>query len=525
MQTTGAVGPDSRARSRGGAAAAISFGVVDLLEERIARLEARLAQLEAPRRRAIAPVVVERAAELEATLGTYWLSRLGIVSLITGAALLIITYFAALGPFVRVAVGYAMAGALAWVGLRLARVHTTFGRIVFGGGLAIAYFVTYALHFVGSLRVIDSEPLGIVLVAIVIAAIVAIAHRMKSETVAGIALFLGLHTGMLSEVTALSLIATTLLAAGAGFFLASNRWVLVPLSTVVAVYSTHAVLAFGSAAVSPELRAAFVGVDFGLFAAAALIGPSTAVRPLVLLSVLNWAGALVLGGAALAGMSPHVAFAGGCGFAGVLAATAALARWRRAPHQLVALQLGCALVTLALVVPIEAHGLGLVAGWLAIAALATVFARRTEPRFAVLAFVLVLISYRADASFVAQFACVLVMLALERWHVADDKPSQLRTIAVAGVAFGLVQLSATVLPHGLHTVGWVAAAVVLFALGFALRAATYRWSAFVVLGLAAIRLLGIELRSFSANQRIVTFVVAGAAMLLVSFVYTRRVSR
>ncbi|MEO8552367.1 MAG: DUF2339 domain-containing protein, partial [Kofleriaceae bacterium] len=288
---------------------------MDPIEERIAKLEARLAQLEAPRRRAIAPVVVERAGELEATLGTYWLSRLGIVSLITGAALLIITYFAELGPFVRVAVGYAMAGVLAWLGLRLAKVHATFGRIVFGGGLAIAYFVTYALHFVGSLRVIDSEPIGVALVAIVIAAIVAIAHRMKSETVAGIALFLGLHTGMLSEVTALSLIATTLLAAGAGFFLAFNRWVLVPLSTVVAVYSTHAVLAFGSAAVSPELRAAFVGVDFALFAAAVLIGPATAVRPLVLLSFLNWAGALVLGGAALAEMSSHVAFAGGCGFA------------------------------------------------------------------------------------------------------------------------------------------------------------------------------------------------------------------
>jgi hypothetical protein len=224
-------------------------------------------------------------------------------------------------------------------------------------------------------------------------------------------------------------------------------------------------------------------------------------------------------------MSPDIAFAGGCGFAIVLAATAGIARARRAPHQLVVLQLGCALVTLALVVPIEAHGLVLVASWLAIAALATVIARRSEPRFAVLAFVLVLISYRADASLVAQLACVLVMLALERWHVADARPSQLRTAAVAGVAYGLVQLATTVMPHGLHTVGWVAAAVVLFGLGFALRAGAYRWSGFAVLGLAAIRLLGIELRTFSANQRILTFVVGGVAMLLVSFVYTRRASR
>ena len=194
----------------------------------------------------------------------------------------------------RVAVGYAMAALVTWIGLQLARSHKTFGQIVFGGGLAIGYFVTYALHFVHALRVVDSEPIGVGLVAIAIAGIVAVAHRMRSETVAGIALFLGLHTGMLSEVTALSLIATTLLAAGAGFFLAVNRWVLVPLSTVVAVYSTHAVLAMG-AGVSPELRAAFIGVDFALFSAALLIGPATATRSLALLGALNWLGALMLG--------------------------------------------------------------------------------------------------------------------------------------------------------------------------------------------------------------------------------------
>jgi hypothetical protein len=187
--------------------------VADPIDVRLTTLEARIAQLEG--RLCVATAAAPPAprsdggAALEAKLGAYWLSRIGIVSLISGAAFAILTHFAELGPVVRIALGYATAGVVAWLGLRLARVHPTFGRIVFGGGLAIAYFVTYALHFVAALRVIDSEPLGIALVAAAIAAIVVIAHRMQSETVAGIALFLGFHTGLLSEVTALSLVTTS----------------------------------------------------------------------------------------------------------------------------------------------------------------------------------------------------------------------------------------------------------------------------------------------------------------------------
>ena len=96
---------------------------------------------------------------------------------------------------------------------------------------------------------------------------------------------------------------------------------------------------------------------------------------------------------------------------------------------------------------------------------------------------------------------------------------------VAGVAVGLLQLALAALPAGYHTVGWVTAAVVLFVLGFALRVTTYRWAGFAVLVLAAGRLLALELPRFSPDQRIVTFVLAGLALLIVSYVYARRERR
>lgn len=53
-------------------------------------------------------------------------------------------------------------------GLWLVRRHEPFGRIVFGGGLALAYFVTYALHFRPSVRVIESQALALVLLALLV---------------------------------------------------------------------------------------------------------------------------------------------------------------------------------------------------------------------------------------------------------------------------------------------------------------------------------------------------------------------
>ncbi|HEX8819029.1 MAG TPA: DUF2339 domain-containing protein, partial [Archangium sp.] len=283
--------------------------VVRRLEETVSRLEARLERLEtaAPAvasRGPDAPVPPPEPAEkrdLEAHLGTYWLSRVGIVALIIGFAFLIIYHFGELGVLVRVGLGYLLSAGLAALGLWLSRRHELFGRIVFGGGLALSYFVTYALHFVPAVRVIPSEPLALVLLALNVVGIVVIAQRMHSETVAGIALFLGLHTGMLSDITTFTLLSTTLLAGGALFFLVKNRWVIVPLSSLVAVYSTHVVWAMRTEAIAPgqpdserlTLSLSFLVLYYLLFSVALLVHPRELSRRAALsFALLNWVGML-----------------------------------------------------------------------------------------------------------------------------------------------------------------------------------------------------------------------------------------
>jgi len=495
-----------------------------VLAQRVAQLEGRSAVARGPR----GPRVSDSAAQLEAKLGTYWLSRIGIVSLITGTALLILTYFGELGAVLRIALGYLIAGMLAWAGQRIGRRHARFGHVIFGGALAIAYFVTYALHFVPGMQIIHSEPLGVLLVASAIAAIVATAHRMKSETVAGLALFLGLHTGMLTDVTALTLVCTTMLAAGAVFFLAANRWVIVPLSTVVAVYSTHASWAFGAgAAASPGLSLGFLCIDFLLFASASLLRPDVRLRSLVALSLLNWLGMLALGSYELWDLARTSLFGFLCVLALAHVALAVLARRRSAPRLFIALQLALAIGTLALALPVQLDGWPLLAGWIALGLTSAFTSRRAEvPAFslgalAILACVLFHNQYEGLGAG-AQLVAALAFLATERLHRAGDRDSLPRNLAVAGVAAGLLACGDAAPPPGLETLGWVGAASLMFTTGFVLRTSPYRWAAFGVLALAALRVLAVDLGELSANQRILTFVGAGVVLLVVSFAYTRR---
>lgn len=528
--------------------------IVERLEATVARLEARVERLEAPARAPAAkappsPLSVAPSPEprdLETRLGTYWLSRVGIVALILGFSFLIIYHFGELGVIARVGAGYLLSAGLAALGLWLMRRHQVFGQIVFGGGLALAYFVTYALHFIPAVRVIDSESLALVLLALNTVGIVVIAQRMKSETVAGVALFLGLHTGMLSDITLFTLMSTTLLAAGALFFLVKNRWVIVPLSSLVAVYSTHVVWAMRTEAIAPgqpvserlTLSLCFLALYYLLFSVALLLYPKELSRRAGLaFALLNWVGLTTLGALEVERFdAPHllrffvaVALAQGVG--------GALARWREAPSALSQTYLATAVLTLALGLPTQYEGVALVRAWTVVGLVAGLAGRALDAGS--LQAVGVLVLYVAlgmtwvpetgrallDAGLLVAFCLVErgAGMTVDTLPLAatGTRRSLLQAACAAGAGLAGVWLLGEVMPQQLTTLGWGAAAFGLFALGFTLGERWYRLTALAVLAFTLGRLVFVDLSGLPPDQRILTFILLGVMLLAVSYVYTR----
>ncbi len=99
--------------------------------------------------------------------------------------------------------------------------------------------------------------------------------------------------------------------------------------------------------------------------------------------------------------------------------------------------------------------------------------------------------------------------------------SLLRALCAVGAGLALVWLVGEWMPRGLTTLGWVVAAFGMFAVGFALRERRYRLAGLGVLALALGRLLIVDLARLPIGQRVITFILLGVMLLVVSYTYTR----
>ncbi|HTE53666.1 MAG TPA: DUF2339 domain-containing protein [Kofleriaceae bacterium] len=529
---------------------------IEEMRAAVAALTARVEQLEAAARGGTPPLPVElgvavgvgapsrsRAGDaraIESRLGGYWAARVGIVSLVTGLAFFVAHGFDRIGPVLKAALGYAIAIALAGFGRWVMRRYPALGRILVAGGLGVAYYTTYAIHYVPGVQLIASPEIAFVLLAGSVLGIIFVAQAMRSETVAGLALFLGLHTGMVSQVGVFTLASSCLLAAGAAYFMARNRWVIVPLSTLVAVYSTLVTWLLGNPLTTaagvvhpPDHLAtalAFVALYYVTFAVAVAAAPPRLPRAAgTSFALLNWTGAALV---AAYEITHH--HAGGLGIVFALLAATSLAlawlgvrRLGRVPVFHLHLALVAASVALAAWTTLD--GAPLILSLCVVGAGSAALARALTSRAlgatgaAILAVAFIAHVTTSPDDLVVALALIASLILHERLTTTADRVG--RAVAACGVAaVALTTATATVLPP-LITVAWVVAAAAIFLLGLRLEAIHYRLVALGVSGLALVRLFLHDLAALSAGYRIASFLIAGALLLGVSFTYTRRHER
>ena len=182
-----------------------------------------------------------RAISLEERLGQNWLNKLGIVTLVTGLALLLGYKLRTLGPVGKSFLGMLLSIAILAMGLVLERRerYRTFARAAIGGGWALLFFVTFALFHVPAMQVLHSQVADLLLMLAVAAAMVLHSLRYRSQVVTSLAFLLGFFTVAISHVTMFSLGAGAILAAGLVVVAFRERWFVLVLGGLVAVYLNH----------------------------------------------------------------------------------------------------------------------------------------------------------------------------------------------------------------------------------------------------------------------------------------------
>jgi len=183
----------------------------------------------------------KRALNMEEVLGTDWLNKLGVVSLVIGVALFLAYEMRELGPAGKVLVGFVISGGLLGAGVFYERRERwrILARTAIGGGWALTFFTTYAMYHVAPARVLNSQVLDLVLLLGVTAAMVAHTLRYNSQVVTGLALLLGFTTVTISTSNVYSLSAGGILALALVVIVQRRRWFELEVCGILASYLNH----------------------------------------------------------------------------------------------------------------------------------------------------------------------------------------------------------------------------------------------------------------------------------------------
>ncbi len=186
--------------------------------------------------------------DLETQIGSVWLSRAAVVlsatAVVLGARVTLYSDF--LGPLEKVGLVGLISLVAVLAGLLTWKRRNVFVDTVLGAGLAGLYYAAYAAWFVDGMRVFEGRAATLPVLGLVFVTVMVVAHRRRSETTAGIALFLVYYTvvasclgGHSGDNTAYALLTGAALAVAVVVFHASQRWLLLTWAAFIATFSTY----------------------------------------------------------------------------------------------------------------------------------------------------------------------------------------------------------------------------------------------------------------------------------------------
>ncbi|HUW59723.1 MAG TPA: DUF2339 domain-containing protein, partial [Candidatus Bathyarchaeia archaeon] len=222
----------------------------------------------------------------EVQLGTYMLPRVAIlciaIAVVFFLTLAIERWGAAWMPHLRVGIGYAVSVGLLVLAWRSETKYVGLARVLYGGGFAVMYFVTFATHYVGFARVFASPAPTLILLTVIVVAWAIAAQIRQSKVVAVLVTALGHLTILISTLTLdspgpFSMMGLVALSAGSAFFLLRNRWYYVASLGLVGSYANVLVALARGHGVDPYADFAgsmgVLAVFFLIFALAELFSP------------------------------------------------------------------------------------------------------------------------------------------------------------------------------------------------------------------------------------------------------------
>ena len=550
-----------------------------ILQGRIHRLEEKLGIIE---KKEIQPTAVmqppvqltseEEAERFEFKFGKYWLNRLGAVIFVLGVAFFISYTFKYLNAYAKLAIGYALGFGFLVAGNYLEK-KETYRKIawgILGAGWGLLYLSTYAMHFIDETRIISHPAIAIWLLGLVSFAAVIYNLKYHSWIASFLTYLLAFITVGLGDIEYSTIIYCALLVASIVFLSYKLEWYKFLLAGIGGSYLTFMFW------INPQIYSSFLvarhtalsiyqfQLSFGiLFLSWALfswglflikIEEKEKLRYILGGVLLNAVFFVFLGLNELYKINKQLTLSWDVQFWFLMAAAfvylffAYLWRAKEKP-QLIVSQVSIAFSALGLAILVKAPNLNV--GFFWIAEMMVIFILGIyykELVYRMLSFVLgifvavrlLVVDYASWQRYmvfgweikhnVAIFSfavlCFYAMGALiNRKQIQEDLNEEEKRLLnyffpiTATILFTFL-LGKEVREKWL-SLSWALEGLSILALGFFLKNRVYRLSGLAVLSLSCARLIFIDMAKVETIYKIITFILLGAILLGVSFLYSK----
>lgn len=522
------------------------------LESRISRIESHLQLDESSSENEfkLPPIfprkISDQADSLEETIGQFWFAKVGIVILAIGIVFLLTFPYKNLPSAVPSLFGYAIVGALMFLSRYSSKSLPFLSHYIFGGGLLLLYFTTLRLHYFGIERAIESEIVETILLTIASVLYLVIAYRRKSIYLSSIGITLAAITILISNNSYSIFLSLMILS----FFIVHLKikfdWNPLYNFGIALVYLTNFIWFINNPAVGnqvglrtlPEINLFAYLVYAAIFASASLYHQNKEAEKytIILNSLFNcfWSYGFFL----LITLLKYKEILPLSHFvASIIFLTISVLFWVKEESKYAAFFysiLGYTALSIAIVAQFKEPDYFVWLSWQSIIVVSTAIWFRSK--FIIVAnfvmYIIIFFSYLAlSGSFgVVSLSFGIVALTSARilnWKKdrLDLKTEVMRISYLAAAFFTFPYALYHIVPQNYVSLSWTVVALAYYAMSVILKNKKYRWMALLTFLLTVLHILFVGTTNLDPTYRIVSFIVLGVALVLISVLYARKKSK
>ena len=484
----------------------------------------------------------EREEELEFQIGQFWAAKVGIWVLIIGFASLLTLPFEDLPTGLPAIAGFV----LSFIMLGLSRFKKeTFEHLsgyLVGGGLVVLFIAVMRLHYFGIEKSINSLPIVIALLLIVTVLTITIGIRRNSFNIAGVGITLGYAIAVLSGSPYFIFTIIALSALVLVYLKLKYEWNFLLFYGMFLAYLTHLIWFINNPFIGntietlkePGSNFIFLLLYILIFSLANLLDKKDKEEDIISsgITILNCSAGFGLLFLESVITSP-VAFSVYHLLASVILLGIAIAFWTKRKSMYSTFfyaMLGYSALSIAIIGQFAKPDFIIWLCWQSLLVVSTAVWFRSK--FIILAnfviFLLIFLAYLLVGETVGSISMSFGIVALLSARILnwqkdrlELKTEQMRNAYLLSALLIIPYSLYEMIPSGLVSLSWIGAAVVYYILSLLLHNKKYRWMALATFMLTVIYVFVLGVTSAETSLKIISFLVLGAVLIIVSLLYSR----